>query len=58
MAEPTLDYRIWQRGIDWHWQVMTKLRHVLASGVASGSAAARVAAFKFCLRHEGKQFDK
>jgi hypothetical protein len=57
MTEPTLDYRIWQCGVEWHWQVMTKLRQVLASGIANGSAAARIAAFKFCLRHEGKHFD-
>jgi hypothetical protein len=58
MTEPTLDYRIWQRGVEWHWQVMTRLSQVLASGIANGSSAARVAAFRFCLHHEGKHFDK
>ena len=48
MAEPTLEYRIWQRGAEWHWQVMSKLKQVLKSGVAHSSAAARIAAFRFC----------
>jgi hypothetical protein len=51
MAEPTLDYRIWQRGTDWHWQVM-ELKLVLTSGVAHSSAAARIAAFKFVLQRQ------
>jgi len=52
MAEPTLNYRIWQRGLEWHWQVMSDLKRVLASGVAQSSAAARVAAFKYALNAE------
>ena len=41
MAEPTLEYRIWQRGTEWHWQVSSKLKQVLKSGVANSSTAAR-----------------
>jgi len=48
MAEPTLEYRIWRRGTEWHWQVMSILKQVLKSGVADSSAAARIAAFRFC----------
>jgi hypothetical protein len=55
MAEPTLAYRIWQRGTEWHWQVMTELKLVLKSGIAQSSAAARVAAFTYCLQYEGNQ---
>ena len=39
MAEPILEYRIWQRGAEWHWQVMSDLHDVLASGIANSSAA-------------------
>jgi hypothetical protein len=49
MAEPTLDYRIWQYGTKWLWQVMDARKHVLASGAADSSRAARRAAFAFCL---------
>jgi len=55
MAKPTLAYRIWQRGTEWHWQVMTELKLVLKSGIAQSSAAARVAAFTYCLQREGNQ---
>jgi len=49
MAEPTLEYRIWQRGTDWHWQVIkSELKLVIKSGVANSSTAARGAAFRFC----------
>ena len=47
MAEPTLEYRIWQRGTEWHWQVRSELKQVLKSGVADSSAAARIAALRF-----------
>jgi hypothetical protein len=48
MAEPKLNYRIWQRGAEWHWQVMSELKQiVLASGVAASSAAARIAALTY-----------
>jgi hypothetical protein len=49
MAEPTLDYRIWQYGTKWLWQLMDARKQVLASGAADSSCAARVAAFCFCL---------
>ncbi len=52
MAEPTLEYRLWQRGTEWHWQVMNDLAYVLKSGVAHSSAAARIAAFRYCLQRE------
>jgi len=48
MAEPTLDYRIWQYGTQWIWQLMDG-KQVLASGTAESSHAARTAAFCFCL---------
>ena len=57
MAEPTLEYRIWQNGMNWHWQVMEVMDDApqfLASGVAESSRAARTAAFKYCLKQEGK----
>jgi hypothetical protein len=57
MAEPTLDYRIWQRGAEWHWQVLTKLKLVLKSGVAPSSATARIAAFSYCLQSQGNHSD-
>jgi hypothetical protein len=53
MGEPTFDYRIWQRDTEWYWQVMTKLKLVLKSGVAQSSAAARIAAFRYCLQSQG-----
>jgi hypothetical protein len=49
MAEPTLDYRIWQYRSKWIWQLMDDRKQVLASGAADSSRAARVAAFCFCL---------
>jgi hypothetical protein len=51
MTEPTLSYRLWQCGAQWHWQVMSDLKHVLVSGVAESSVAARSAAFRYCLEH-------
>jgi hypothetical protein len=56
MAEPTLDYRMWQRGSEWHWQVM-ELKLVLTSGVAQSSTAARAAAFRFVLQRQGDHSD-
>jgi hypothetical protein len=53
MADPILEYRIWQRGPEWHWQVMSHLKEVLSSGIAKSSAAARIAAFRFCHEREG-----
>lgn len=53
MAEPILEYRIWQRGAEWHWQVMSNLKDVLASGIANSSAAARIAAFNYCHESQG-----
>jgi hypothetical protein len=47
MAEPTLEYRIWCRGMEWHWEVISE-QEVLASGVEESSTAARVAAFQYC----------
>jgi hypothetical protein len=49
MAEPTLDYRIWQYGTKWLWQLMDARKQVLASGAGESSRAARVAAFSCCL---------
>ena len=53
MAEPTMEYRMWQRGTEWHWQVMSEHR-VVASGSANSSPAARAAAFKCCLERSDK----
>jgi hypothetical protein len=53
MAEPILEYRIWQRGAEWHWQVMSKLKDVLASGIANSSAAARIDALNYCHECQG-----
>jgi len=54
MADPTLKYRIWQRGMEWHWQVISfDKSEVLLSGVAATSSAARSAAFQYCLQHPG-----
>lgn len=55
MAEPTLEYRLWQRGPRWHWQVMEVMddfQVIAASGDADSSQAARSAAFRFCLKRE------
>ena len=54
MADPTLKYRIWQRDVEWHWQVVSSdKKEVLLSGVAATSVAARSAAFQYCLQHPG-----
>jgi len=55
MAEPTLDYRIWQYGTKWVWQVLDDRKRVLASGAAESSRAARSAAFTFCLNLQSNQ---
>jgi hypothetical protein len=57
MDEPTLQYRIWQRGMEWHWQVMSDLPNILASGIATSSVAARTAALSFCLDRQGNHPD-
>ena len=49
MAKPTLTYRIWQRAMEWHWQLFDQKR-VLASGIETSSVAARTAAFDYCLK--------
>jgi hypothetical protein len=57
MIEPVLEYRIWQCGREWHWQVMQVMPDVLqfmASGVAESSPAARTAAFQYCLQYQGR----
>jgi len=55
MAEPTLEYRIWQYGTKWIWQVMDDRKQVLASGVGDNSSTARGAAFSFCLALQSNQ---
>lgn len=50
MDQPRLDYRIWQRGSEWHWQVMSNDSVVLASGIEKDSTTARRTAFAFCLQ--------
>jgi len=54
MAEKKLEYRIWQRGGEWHWQVMFGRQQIAASGTAHTSSAARVAALDYCLHHQKK----
>ena len=54
MADPELDYRLWRHGTVWRWQVLCG-RDVLLSGMEDTSAAARVAAFRFCLESEQEQ---
>jgi hypothetical protein len=59
MAEPTLEYRIWQRGVEWHWQViqvMTGYQQFMATGIADSSPAARSAAFRYCLQYQGNDY--
>ena len=52
MAETTLTYRIWQDDMVWHWQLISPLDGVMASGVAPTSSHARSAAFDACLKHQ------
>lgn len=55
MTEPNLEYRIWQRGRQWHWQVlevMDDVQQFIASGVASSDHAARIAALAVCLKYQ------
>ena len=47
------DCRIYQRGAQWHWQVMNDFEHVLASGVAESDQAARNAVVLQCLQRLG-----
>ena len=51
MADQELDYRLWRDGAVWRWQ-MLRGRDVLSSGAQETSVAARVAAFRFCLKFE------
>ena len=57
MHQPEMDYRIWQRGSQWHWQVTSKGAVVLASGFEKSATAARKAAFSFCLDTEHNRPD-
>jgi len=50
LAEPIFDCRVWQRGANWHWQVLNA-EHVLASGVAETHLEARNAVVLQCLQH-------
>ena len=50
LTEPTFDCRVYQRGAEWHWQVMNGFEHVLASGVAESDQEARNAALLQCLQ--------
>ena len=55
LTEPMFDCRIYQRGAQWHWQVMNDFEHVLASGVAESDQAARNAAVLQCLQRLGNR---
>jgi hypothetical protein len=48
MDEPQLQYRIWQYGQTWQWQVMSDDKQILTSGVAVSRTAARIAALNYC----------
>jgi hypothetical protein len=52
MGPPELKYRIWQRGMEWHWQVISREGSVLASGMENSSRAARKVALTYCLKHQ------
>jgi hypothetical protein len=56
MTDQKLDYRLWRQGCVWRWQVLHGW-DVLKSGMAATSAAARVAAFRFCQRLEHDKKD-
>ena len=58
MLEPDFAYRIWQRGAEWHWQVILERNNVLASGVATTSVAARKAAMGYCLEQQDEKSEK
>jgi len=47
MTDQKLDYRLWHHGNVWRWQVL-HCWDVLSSGTEVTSAAARIAAFRFC----------
>jgi hypothetical protein len=51
MSEPIFVYRMWQRGTEWHWQVLLG-KNVLVSGFAEDSVVARASAMRYCLEHE------
>jgi hypothetical protein len=57
LAEPIFDCRMWQRGANWHWQVMND-EHVLASGVAESHLEARNAVVLQCLQRLGTISDQ
>ena len=50
LTEPIFDCRVYQRGAEWHWQVINGFEHVLASGVAESDQEARNAALLQCLK--------
>ena len=56
LTEPMFDCRIYQRGAQWHWQVMNDFEHMLASGVAESDQAARNAAVLQCLQRLGNGY--
>jgi hypothetical protein len=58
MPDSKFEYRIWQRGSDWHWQVVLESKNVLASGVATTSVAARRAAMGYCLEQQDNHFER
>ena len=55
LTEPMFDCRIYQRGAQWHWQVMNDFEHVLASGIAESNLAARDAVVLQCLQRLGNR---
>ncbi|MGB6859760.1 MAG: hypothetical protein WBE32_02425, partial [Pseudolabrys sp.] len=55
LTEPMFECRIYQRGAQWHWQVMNDFEHVLASGVAESDQAARNAVVLQCLQRLGNR---
>lgn len=58
MADPLLEYRVWRRDGDWHWQVLEVTNDYLqfiASGVANSGHAARVEALQGCLGYIDRQ---
>jgi hypothetical protein len=51
MAEKSWQYRIWENGGMWHWEVVSP-EGPLASGTAAPSAEARAAAFNHWIRRD------
>ena len=54
MTDQKLDYRLWQHGNGWRWQVLRGW-NVLSSGIEETRTAARIAAFRFVLRIQSDQ---